>query len=95
MSVLSEIEGEVDRKEFLEGCQDDLFRTLFDKNNIKAYWELFEEFYTKIISNNGLSVNQIYEMVNKEKLSKTTFLNFNSAKYFISLIKDGIEYDNN
>lgn len=66
---------------------------LFDKNNIDAFWKLFEEIYHKVCNNSELDVNQIYNLIDREKLNNVSFLNFNSAKYFIALIKDGIEHD--
>lgn len=80
-------------KEFIEDCNNDIFRMLFDKNNIDAFWKLFEDIYHKVCNNRNLDVNQIYNLIDREKLNNVSFLNFNSAKYFIALIKDGIEHD--
>lgn len=81
------------RREFIEECNNDIYRMLFDKNNVDAFWKLFEEIYQKVSNNNDLNVNELYDLIDREKLSNVSFLDFNSAKYFIALIKDGIEYD--
>jgi len=81
------------RREFIEECNNDIYRMLFDKNNVDAFWKLFEEIYQKVSNNNDLNVNELYDLIDREKLSNVSFLDFNSAKYFIALIKDGIEHD--
>lgn len=81
------------RKDFIEECNNDIYRMLFDKNNVDAFWKLFEEIYQKVSSNNELDVNELYNLIDRERLNNVSFLDFNSAKFFIALIKDGIEYD--
>ena len=89
-SILLDGRTEVERKDLVETCQDDIFRMLYDKNNADAYWELFEEVYNLTLNNIGKDINYIYELLDKDKVRKVTFLTFNSTKYFISLVKDGL-----
>lgn len=83
----------LNRREFIEECNNDIYRMLFDKNNVDAFWQLFEEIYQKVNDNIELDVNELYNLIDREKLKNVSFLDFNSAKLFIALIKDGINYD--
>lgn len=93
ISFFSILEGRdaPSKKEVLEDCQNSMFRILCDVNNGPAYWELFEEIYV-LVSNNPLeSVDEIYTRLDKSKVNKIQFLNFISTKFFIALIKDGLQ----
>lgn len=83
--------GEYDSKELIEECQNDIYRMLCDKNNVKAYWELFENIYTIVSKNKTQPVEILLNLIDKDKLKNVQFLNFNSAMYFIALIKDGLD----
>lgn len=77
--------------ELVESCQQDIKRMLFDKNNARNYWELFFDIYNIVNKNPSLSVVDIYNLLGPDRFLCTQYLNFNSAKYFIALIKDGIK----
>lgn len=77
--------------ELITDCQADIHRMLFDKNNAQNYWELFFDIYKTIKDNPSLSVIDIYNSLGAARFSCVQHLNFNSAKYFIALIKDGIK----
>ena len=91
LNSLCETEDKI--SELINDCQNDIHRMLFDKNNATNYWELFFDIYKIIKDNPSLSVLDIYTILGPEKFSKVQHLNFNSAKYFIALIKDGIKND--
>ena len=84
---------EANRRTFIEDCYDDIFRTILDKNNAIAYWSLFEEIYIKITQNPHMNVEEVYDSLDSDKLSKVHFLNFNSTMYFIAIIKDALKND--
>ena len=63
---------------------------LSDKNNVDAYWKLFSEIIKCIKSYPKYSVDDIYEVISVDVLESVHFLNINSARYFIALIKDGL-----
>lgn len=77
--------------EEIEKCQDAVFRLLSDKNNKKAYWELFSDILFAIKGNPNLDIDNIYEVIDKNKVDAVHFLNVISCKYFISLIKESIK----
>ena len=76
--------------DFLEDCCNDLYKMLSDKNNVDAYWKLFSEIIKCIKSYPKYSVDDIYEVISVDVLESVHFLNINSARYFIALIKDGL-----
>jgi len=84
------LDGRTDRVEFVEECRHAISRMLFDKNNAKAYWRLFEEIYTAIKGNPQSPVEEIYGMLNEDLLRSIPALDFNSARFFVALVKDGL-----
>lgn len=81
------------RKNLLEDCRLDLSRALFDVNGQEIFWRLFENIYTTIIENPQESVDSIYRKLDKVIISKCINFDTLSLKYFISIIKDGMDYD--
>ena len=78
-------------EERIEECQDAIFRLLSNKNNKKAYWDLFSEIGYVIKHNPSYDINSIYEAVDKNKISAVHHLDVISCKYFISLIKESLK----
>ncbi|MEK5392708.1 hypothetical protein NSQ59_20330 [Margalitia sp. FSL K6-0131] len=68
-----------------------LSRALFNKNNANTFWRLFENTYSTIIQNPSDNVNVIYDKLDHDILEQCYDFDVISLKYFISLIKDGIE----
>jgi len=91
VNTLRKTEDEI--SELINDCQADIHRMLFDKNNAQNYWELFFDIYRAVKDNPTLSVIDIYNSLGEARFSCVQHLNFNSAKYFIALIKDGIKND--
>lgn len=89
LSCLSNID-ELIRDEIIEDCQNDIFRLLYDKNNKEAFWDLFEEIVIKIKNNPMKNIDQIYDLIDKDKVCRVNFLDVLSTKYYISLIKERI-----
>ncbi len=75
----------------IENCQDDIFRLMSDKNNKKAFWDLFSESVRIIKSNPCFDINQIYDNIDKSKVNAVRWLDALSCKYFLSLIKDALK----
>ena len=74
----------------IEDCQNDIFKLLHDKNNKEAFWDLFEEIVIAIKNNSNKSVEEIYDLIDKNKVNRVKFLGVLSTKYYISLIKEKI-----
>jgi len=88
-SNLSRFRNDEDKREFIEDCRNDLYKLMFDKNNAQNYWLFFEEIWLKVKENRKLTVDQIYELCDKQKVRKAR-IKFDSAKYFISIVKEGL-----
>ncbi|WP_195935349.1 hypothetical protein [Lactococcus lactis] len=74
----------------LEECKNDLARALFNKNNGKAFWELFAEIYKIIIENKKFGVEEIFLNIPKRIKRENSDFDVLSLKYFISTIKEGL-----
>lgn len=82
------------REELTESCQSAIIRLLYDNNNRKNYWVLFNEVVSAIKSING-NVDEIYDAINKDAIRLVTHLDELSSKYFIALVQERIKNDNN
>lgn len=81
------------RKEKLEECQQALCRALFNKNAADGFWGLFEKSYSIISDNPYQGVQFVFSELRKdtECISKCPDFDIESLKYFIALVKDGIQ----
>ncbi|CQR73275.1 hypothetical protein SOV_50570 [Sporomusa ovata DSM 2662] len=84
---------DTEQKDILEDCQLNIAKTLFDKNNTENFWDLFNNIYEVVTSNESLSIDTAYKLLNMDILHKLNYLDMLSVKYFMALIKDGI-YEN-
>lgn len=88
MDILAKCPTEIDRKELIDDCKAAINRMLFNKNNAKAYWRLFENIYCRIQNAPYQSVDDIYKNLETADLDAVPELDFNSTRFFIALIKD-------
>ena len=79
------------RKSLLEDCQLDLSRALFNSNCQEDFWKLFENIYNIIVINPSDNINELYRKLDKNILNRSMDFETLSIKYFISVIKDGVE----
>ena len=82
------------QKEMIDDCKQALCRALFNKNAANAFWALFESIYTIIVKNQELTVQKIYQAIDYDTKNAAPDFDTLSLKYFISVIKDGIQDDN-
>ena len=80
--------------EMVDNCKQSLCRALFNKNSANALWTLFENIYTIITQNPLFDVQKIYLNISNDIKNATPDFDALSLKYFISVIKDGIQDDN-
>ncbi len=92
LSVLAN-HNELEQHEILEECQDCMARVMCDINNGVAYWSLFEDIYKYVSLYPMYNVDRIYSLLDANKINRVQFLNINSTKFFIALVKDGLQYD--
>ena len=79
------------RDDFLEECQNAVFKILLNKGNSDAYWTLFGEIFTLIKNNPTDDVDSLYQKIKEKTLDDVTFLDYNSARYFVAMVKEGIK----
>lgn len=83
-----------DRKDRLLDNNSCLARTLFNKNNKTNFWLLMEQIVLLLKKYAGITSRDLYSKLPREVLESVNTLDEPSIVYFISLIKDGLEYDN-
>ena len=79
------------QKDMIDECQSSLCRALFNKNMAQSFWNLFEQIYSLIINNPTNNTQLIYTKVNPELIENCPDFDILSVKYFISVVKDGIQ----
>lgn len=79
------------RKNMLEDCQLDLSRALFNGNCQEDFWKLFENIYKTILENPINNVDETCRNLDKILVGRCMDFDILSLKYFISVIKNGIE----
>ena len=81
------------QREMLEDCQGALCRALFNKNAADGFWYLFENTYRLIIEHPDDTVQGLFSQIQKipNCVSRCPDLDALSLKYFISVVKDGVQ----
>lgn len=81
------------RREMLEKCQASLCRALFNKNAADGFWNLLENTYKLIMEFSSKTVHDIFRDLQKLPNCLLLCPDFNtlSLKYFISIIKEGVQ----
>lgn len=81
------------KHEMLEDCQSSLCRALFNKNAADGFWYLFENVYQLIVLYPDETVQQLFARLQplKNCVSRCPDFDVISLKYFISVVKDGIQ----
>ncbi len=79
--------------EMLEDCQGSLCRALFNKNAADGFWCLFENIYQLIVLYPDETVQQLFARLQSLKncVSRCPDFDAISLKYFISVVKEGIQ----
>ncbi|MDR2672500.1 MAG: hypothetical protein LBC35_04300 [Coriobacteriales bacterium] len=75
----------------LENCKQRIALQMFDKNSAAEFWKLFEAISIPLLNHKSLSVDDIYSSVLPDTLTACTHLDVLATKYFIAIIKDGIQ----
>ncbi|MGL4607869.1 MAG: hypothetical protein ACRCU3_10450 [Eubacteriaceae bacterium] len=81
------------QNDMLEDCQSSLCRALFNKNAASGFWNLFENTYNLIIANPADTVQNIFVKLQSipNCINRCPDFDVLSLKYFISIVKDGIQ----
>ena len=81
------------QREMFEDCQGSLCRALFNKNAADGFWFLFENTYQLIVDHPNETVQQLFVRLQTlpNCVSRCPDFDAISLKYFISVVKDGIQ----
>ena len=81
------------QREMFEDCQCSLCRALFNKNAADGFWFLFENTYQLIVDYPNETVQQLFVRLQTlpNCVSRCPDFDAISLKYFISVVKDGIQ----
>lgn len=82
------------QRDMLDQCVQTLCKALFNKNAASAFWGLFENIYSVIIENPTYDVQSVYQAIDIDKRNASPDFDVLSLKYFISVVKDGIQNEN-
>lgn len=82
------------QRDMIDECKQALCRALFNKNAAHEFWVLFEAIYNIIISNPQYTVQEIYTAIDNNTKEASPDFDVLSLKYFISVVKDGVQDDN-
>ena len=82
------------QKDMLDQCVQTLCKALFNKNAASEFWGLFENIYSLIINSPTSNVQEIYQEIDSELRNASPDFDAVSLKYFIAVVKDGIQNDN-
>lgn len=79
--------------EMFEDCQRSLYCVLFNVNSADGFWHLFENIYQMIVNYPDETVQQLFVRLQSlpNCINRCPDFNAMSLKYFISIIKDGIQ----
>ena len=81
------------QREMLDECVQTLCKALFNKNAASEFWNLFENIYSLIVANPNYTVQEIYQSLDTQIRNASPDFDAVSLKYFISVVKDGIQND--
>lgn len=79
------------QKDMIDECKGSLCRALFNKNAAHSFWAFFEHIYFLILNNPSNNVQDLYRRVDPVLIRKCPDFDTLSIKYFISVVKDGIQ----
>ena len=82
------------QRDMLDQCVQTLCKALFNKNAAAEFWGLFENIYSIIIKNPQYDVQLIYQTIDVDKRNASPDFDSVSLKYFISVVKDGVQNGN-
>lgn len=96
ISFLPEIQGmdEDDIADVLQDCQAKISRTIFNKNNKKAFWVLLEEIMTAVAGNKNAGIRVILGKLNIQPMNRLFTMDESSLLYLIALVKEGFKNEN-
>ena len=82
------------QKDIIHKCNSEISLMIFNNSDKEIFWSFFEKIYILLKQKHTYTLDGIFEKINGEKIIKQKILSEISAKYFIALIKEGVENEN-
>lgn len=86
--------GIEEQRNIIQECNSEICLMLFNNNDKEKFWSFFEKIYLLLKNNTDYTIDEIFEKIENKTIIKKKILSEKSAKYFISLIKEGIKHEN-
>lgn len=84
---------EEDIADLTQECQSQIGKTLFNKNNKKAFWYLLEEIISVIETNKKQGIRSILSQISTKAKGRVFTMDENALLYLIALVKEGLEHE--
>ena len=84
---------EEDVTDLIQECQSQIGKTLFNKNNKKAFWYLLEEIISLIEIDKKQGIRSILSQISTKAKGRVFTMDENALLYLIALVKEGLEHE--
>ena len=84
---------EEDVADLIQECQSQIGKTLFNKNNKKAFWYLLEEIISVIEIDKKQGIRSILSQISAKAKAGVFTMDENALLYLIALVKEGLEHE--
>lgn len=84
---------EEDVADLIQECQSQIGKTLFNKNNKKAFWYLLEEIISVIEIDKKQGIRSILSQISTKAKGRVFTMDENALLYLIALVKEGLEHE--
>ena len=84
---------EEDAADFIQECQSQIGKTLFNKNNKKAFWHLLEEIISVIEIDKKQDIRSILSQISAKAKGRVFTMDESALLYLIALVKEGLEHE--
>ena len=85
---------EEDIFDLIQDCQTKLSRTLFNKNNKKAFWLLLEKIMLELTNDPSATIHHVSSTINSDLKDNIFTLDDKALLYLIALVKEGVHNEN-
>lgn len=82
------------QKDIINKCNSEISLMIFNNNDKEIFWSFFEKIYLLLKQKHIYTLDDIFKEIKEEKIIKKKILSEISAKYFIVLMKEGVENEN-
>lgn len=81
---------EDDVADIIQECQTQISRTLFNRNNKIAFWQLLEEIMNAIVKDKRITIRAVMSSIKQATRTSVFTLDDLSLLYLISIVKEGL-----